>query len=107
MVNSSVGDERLRERGPPARIMIMSGPEARAPLPPPRIGDGDLVGNGGLEMRHQDRVALVAFAGAQLAGELSVELVERAVAAQQFRQPLVLAGVGRRAQPRFALQDGE
>ena len=68
---------------------------------PLRIGDGDLVGGGGFEMRHQRGIALVALAGAQLPRELAVELGERAVAAEQRDQPRVLARVGGRAEPRL------
>src|SRR3990167_7219383 len=69
------------------------------------IGDGDLVGDGGLEVGHQGRIAFVALAGAELAGKLAVEIVERAAAAQQFCQPRPLSGIGVGAEARLAFED--
>ena len=58
-------------------------------------------------MRHQSRIALVAVAAAQLAGQLAVEIVKAAVATEQRYQPLVLARVGGGTEPCLALEDGE
>src|SRR5580693_7156159 len=63
-------------------------------LTPFRIGYRDLVGDGRLQMRHQGAVVLVACAGTQLAGQLAVERLERAVVSQQPDQPVAFAGVG-------------
>ena len=45
-------------------------------------------------MRHQGRIALVARAGAQLLRQFLVEVLQRAVAAQQLLQPLEFARIG-------------